>query len=73
MTGRDDGNRGITRGTAGGRTGIGPLADAADLLGGESERSRRLLGGLMAGALVGAALAGYLLRSRQGGGRRRSG
>jgi hypothetical protein len=36
----------------------------ADLLGGESSRSKRFLGGLVAGALVGAALAGtsYLRR-----------
>jgi hypothetical protein len=70
--GRDGGRRGIPRVTAGGAPGIGTLADVADLFGGESERSRRLLGGLMAGALVGAALAGYVLRSRQGGGRPRS-
>ena len=36
----------------------GPLSGLADLLGGESDRSRRFLGGLIAGALVGAAIAG---------------
>ena len=34
------------------------LVALADLLGGESSRSKRFLGGLVAGALVGAALAG---------------
>ena len=33
----------------------GGLAELAELLGGESDRSRRFLGGLIAGALVGAA------------------
>ena len=49
---------------------LGGLADLADLLGGESARSRRLLGGLAAGGLVGAAVAGAILRlgrSRRGG------
>jgi len=42
------------------------LADLADLLGGESSRSRRFLGGLVVGALAGAALAGVAaLRRRQ--------
>ena len=34
------------------------LMALADLLGGESSRSKRFLGGLVAGALVGAAVAG---------------
>jgi hypothetical protein len=43
----------------------GLLADVAELLGGESARSRRFLGGLIVGALVGAALAGGSLRRRR--------
>jgi hypothetical protein len=46
----------------------GGLAEVVDLLGGESDRSRRFLGGLIAGALVGAALAGPALLRRRGGG-----
>jgi hypothetical protein len=34
------------------------LAELADLLGGESSRSKRFLGGLVVGALAGAAIAG---------------
>ena len=45
---------------------LAPIPDSApaglvalvDLLGGESSRSKRFLGGLVAGALVGAAIAG---------------
>jgi hypothetical protein len=44
---------------------LGGLADLAELLAGETPRSRRFLGGLVVGALVGAALAGgSLLRRR---------
>ena len=47
------------------------FTEVVDLLGGESEGSRRFLGGIIAGALVGAALAGTaLLRRRAGGGAR---
>jgi hypothetical protein len=45
--------------------------DLADLLGGDSDRSRRFLGGLIAGALVGAAVAGGALLQRRGGPSRR--
>lgn len=46
---------------------LGALADLADLLGGESPRSRRFIGGLVAGAIVGAVLAGgsVLRRNRR--------
>lgn len=43
----------------------GPVVDAlSELLGGESPRSRRFLGGLVAGALVGAAIAGSTIWRR---------
>lgn len=45
---------------------LGALADLAQLLGGESPRSRKFLGGLAIGALVGAALAGGSLLRRRG-------
>jgi len=57
-----------SRRTARGTRPLGGLADLAELLGGESDRSRRLLGGLVAGAVVGAAIAGTVLhlgRSRR--------
>jgi hypothetical protein len=41
------------------------LAELADLLGGESSRSKRFLGGLVVGALAGAALAGATVLSRR--------
>jgi hypothetical protein len=41
------------------------LADLAELLGGDSARSRRFLGGLAIGALAGAALAGSIARRRR--------
>jgi len=40
------------------------LGDLAELLGGDTQRSRRFLGGLIAGALVGAAIAGTTLLRR---------
>ena len=43
------------------------LAELADLLGGESSRSKRFLGGLVVGALAGAALAGVTALSRRRG------
>ena len=44
---------------------LGGLGDLADLLGGDSDRSRRFLGGLAAGALLGAAVAGAALVRRR--------
>ena len=44
---------------------LGGLADLAELLGGDTDRSRRFLGGLVAGAAIGAALAGALLMNRR--------
>ena len=44
-----------------GLAGLTGLADLAELLGGDSPRSRRFLGGLVVGALVGAAVAGGAL------------
>jgi hypothetical protein len=41
------------------------FAAAAELLGGETQRSRRFLGGLIAGALVGAAVAGSVMVRRR--------
>ncbi len=49
---------------------LGSLADLSELLGGDTNRSRRFLGGLVVGALVGAAVAGTAaLRLRGKGGR----
>ncbi len=44
---------------------LGGLGDLADLLGGDSDRSRRFLGGIAAGALLGAAVAGAALVQRR--------
>ncbi len=44
---------------------LGGLADLADLLGGESAGSRRFLTGLIAGAVVGAIVAGGSLVRRR--------
>ena len=41
------------------------LTELADLLGGESVRSRKFLGGLVIGALVGAAVAGTAALARR--------
>jgi hypothetical protein len=44
---------------------LGGLADLADLLGGESAGSRRFITGLIAGAVVGAIMAGGSLVRRR--------
>ena len=62
-----DRRRSVTRRATGPRP-LGGLGDLAELLGGDSERSKKFLGGLAAGAVVGAALAGMALLS----GRRRN-
>lgn len=41
------------------------LADLSELLGGDTRRSRQFLGGLIAGALVGAAIAGTTVLRRR--------
>ena len=61
-------DRGRVARIAGERPTQGGLTELVDLLGGESEGSRRFLGGLIAGALVGAALAGSAFLRRRGGG-----
>lgn len=48
------------RGASAPAAGVG-LDELGELLGGESDRSRRFLGGLLAGALAGAALAGLAM------------
>ena len=50
---------------------LAQLADLAELLDGDSARSRRFLGGLVVGALVGAAVAGGSLFRRRTHSRRR--
>ena len=45
------------RGATGPRPLGSSLGDLAELLGGDTQRSRRFLGGVIAGALVGAAIA----------------
>ncbi len=52
---------------------LGTLGGLAQLLGGESDRSRRFLGGIAAGALAGAAMAGAALMRRRSPGRRKKG
>jgi hypothetical protein len=44
---------------------LGGLGDLAELLGGDSDRSRRFLGGIAVGAMVGAAVAGAALMRRR--------
>jgi hypothetical protein len=44
---------------------LGELGDLAELLGGDSDRSMRFLGGIVVGALVGAAIAGAALFRRR--------
>jgi hypothetical protein len=46
------------------RTPLAGLADLAELLSGDSAGSRRFLGGLALGALVGAAIAGSTIWQR---------
>ena len=45
---------------------LGPVADLADLLAGDTPASRTFVTGLIAGALVGAALAGGSWIRRRG-------
>ena len=52
------------RGDVGYRTPLQGLADLAELMSGESAGSRRFLGGLALGALVGAAIAGSTIWQR---------
>ena len=46
---------------------LGGLGDLAELLGGDSDRSKRFLGGIAVGAMVGAAIAGAALMRRRRG------
>ena len=65
----DDAAQARSRSKLDGPRPLGSLADLSELLGGDTHRSRRFLGGLVAGALVGAALAGgSMLRRRRGSG-----
>jgi hypothetical protein len=50
---------------------LSALVEATYLLGGRSDRSRSLLGGVAIGVLAGAAVAGMLLRGRKETGPRR--
>ena len=63
MTVADERPRVPTRAT--GPRPLGGLGDLAELLGGDSERSRRFLGGIAVGAIVGAAVAGAALMRRR--------
>ena len=44
---------------------LGGLGDLAELLGGDSDRSKKFLGGIAVGAMVGAAIAGAALVRRR--------
>jgi hypothetical protein len=52
-------------GSVGYRTPLANLAELAEILNGESAGSRRFLGGLALGALVGAAIAGSTIWQRR--------
>ena len=51
---------------------LGALGDLAELLAGDSQRSRRFLGGIGVGALVGAAIAGSTIWRRMAKAKRES-
>jgi hypothetical protein len=69
MADGSDGDRAVAEASRDPRV-LGSLTELADLLGGESDRSRRFLGGVIAGALVGAALAGAAVLRRRSQDRR---